>query len=621
MSNNGLNVLKNIPTDYQSRMADIQSVGYNNKLLQEAKSDNDFKEYLRLSLVIANEYAHKEKNNGGHKKEFQKEFDRLIKVVDYYDEQLLIIESKYRKFVNEVKSGIQPTISLEPKKECIKRLEKEIYAIIDDKNTTVPETDDELLNDIEIYYIEEPPNLEDFPNVDEFEWMEIESNYYDRLEVVINKLKERILKLSLDADKEKNIQSLKSPMFSDIKYNTYKNLKLVCAELIDFYKHHKELYQKQADIKESFKIVEEKQDYNSEQQEFLSKINKIDNFLNSIDYCFIEEPPDIDNLPSIEERLEVVEKYNERLEITINKLKKLLLKISHSDEKTIQKLNGPEYSKISYDVYLKLTKYLNDFIVLCNDKKKELQQEIEIIGQKRIEDNDEKAKLESEVIEKKSIENDLEQEIVAENDDKVERVKLTEVSDEYGYKAYTHTEETKEKIRKALKAFHADRTNPRWIAWHESILAYHRKKRQEKSDKEIYYSRFCNICGEMFVTTDKSRICCYGHKGSCQRKYNFKTKKTKIKVASKKVMSESYKLRMIKAVIAMFESDLEYKELLFENRIQFVNIFESKVKIARKEGVIPLRFGISKKSIEKYFGKEENFVNEIKRYISYQIAS
>jgi len=113
------------------------------------------------------------------------------------------------------------------------------------------------------------------------------------------------------------------------------------------------------------------------------------------------------------------------------------------------------------------------------------------------------------------------------------------------------------------------------------------------------------------MTRDKYRVCCYSKKGSCQRKYNFKKKLTKIKVASKEVMYASYKKRILKNVSVMLEDNHSYKELLFKDKVEFVKNFNVNVLDAKNKGLIPLKFGMKKQTIKKYFNDVNNFIEEI----------
>ncbi|MCL2311543.1 MAG: hypothetical protein FWC41_03480, partial [Firmicutes bacterium] len=206
----------------------------------------------------------------------------------------------------------------------------------------------------------------------------------------------------------------------------------------------------------------------------------------------------------------------------------------------------------------------------------------------------------------------------------VDKVELTTVSDEYDHKAYRHTEETKEKIRKALKAFHADRTNPRWIAWHNSIKAYHERKRIEKRNKTKTHEKTCKFCGNIFTTNEKYRVTCPDKKGRCLRKYFFKHGHSKIKTASKEVMDASYKKRILKNIGKVIEFDDDFRKLLLDKEYRKEStisknswsIFDDKVKKAKEAKIIPLRFGMNKQTIKKYFGKGTNFIQEVQLYIN-----
>ena len=195
----------------------------------------------------------------------------------------------------------------------------------------------------------------------------------------------------------------------------------------------------------------------------------------------------------------------------------------------------------------------------------------------------------------------------------VEKVELTTVSDEYGHKTYKHTEETKEKIRKALKAFHADKTNPKWIKWYNAIKAYHAKRKAKKKVNADARFGKCVICGATFETTDKTRVCCYSKKGACQKRYNHKKKKRKKSDFSSGKLEKYYKLKILKNTVKILRNDDDYKNLLFSDEKTFIELFDNKVKEARNKEIIPLRIGMSIETIKKFFGNEVKFLKKLRK--------
>jgi len=85
-----------------------------NKLLQEAKSNNDINEYLRLSVEILNENR-------------DEKFYKVLKIYDYWEKQQLLIEKDTMRLNKEVRSGNQ---NYQPLFKSIEQLRNECWKML-----------------------------------------------------------------------------------------------------------------------------------------------------------------------------------------------------------------------------------------------------------------------------------------------------------------------------------------------------------------------------------------------------------------------------------------------------------------------------------------------------------